>query len=167
MCRSNKSPWVCLTCSSVHCGRWVSSVGVEVIQPDLCLLAWPRQFVQEVPKCLCSLKEALHGFVGCCVLTPNMFLCYLLRVWRMYPVQLLSKRGLSAGCDRSAQSLGAWLAACLQLGTGTCALGGPAMSSHYSTKVSGEQLMLWAVVRFHSRWKPSNPSWAQLRQKVP
>uniref|UniRef100_A0A2K5L821 Ubiquitin specific peptidase 3 n=3 Tax=Cercopithecidae TaxID=9527 RepID=A0A2K5L821_CERAT len=21
VCRSNKSPWVCLTCSSVHCGR--------------------------------------------------------------------------------------------------------------------------------------------------
>ncbi|KAM6257690.1 ubiquitin carboxyl-terminal hydrolase 3 isoform 2-T2 [Porphyrio hochstetteri] len=24
MCRSNKSPWVCLTCSSVHCGRYVN-----------------------------------------------------------------------------------------------------------------------------------------------
>ncbi|KAI1235044.1 Ubiquitin carboxyl-terminal hydrolase 3, partial [Lamprotornis superbus] len=23
-CRSNKSPWVCLTCSSVHCGRYVN-----------------------------------------------------------------------------------------------------------------------------------------------
>ncbi|KAB0375438.1 hypothetical protein FD755_013930 [Muntiacus reevesi] len=24
VCRSNKSPWVCLTCSSVHCGRYVN-----------------------------------------------------------------------------------------------------------------------------------------------
>ncbi|PKU37431.1 ubiquitin carboxyl-terminal hydrolase 3 isoform x1 [Limosa lapponica baueri] len=24
LCRSNKSPWVCLTCSSVHCGRYVN-----------------------------------------------------------------------------------------------------------------------------------------------
>ncbi|GCB79489.1 hypothetical protein scyTo_0019552 [Scyliorhinus torazame] len=24
VCRSNKSPWVCLMCSSVHCGRYVN-----------------------------------------------------------------------------------------------------------------------------------------------
>ncbi|XP_072837743.2 ubiquitin carboxyl-terminal hydrolase 3 isoform X4 [Pogona vitticeps] len=24
VCRSNKSPWICLTCSSVHCGRYVN-----------------------------------------------------------------------------------------------------------------------------------------------
>ena len=22
VCRSNKSPWICLTCTTVHCGRW-------------------------------------------------------------------------------------------------------------------------------------------------
>uniref|UniRef100_A0A493SV23 UBP-type domain-containing protein n=1 Tax=Anas platyrhynchos platyrhynchos TaxID=8840 RepID=A0A493SV23_ANAPP len=29
VCRSNKSPWVCLTCSSVHCGRWVLSISLK------------------------------------------------------------------------------------------------------------------------------------------
>lgn len=102
VCRSNKSPWVCLTCSSVHCGRWVSSVGVKHVQSGF-LLAWLRQF-----------KRFLNAFVpwrkpslALCnaVYLSSMLLCYLLRVQRMYPAQLLSKRDLSAGCDRSAQSL--------------------------------------------------------------
>lgn len=44
-------------------GYQPEGVGVEVIQSDLCLLAWLRQFIQEVPECFRSLKEAFHGFI--------------------------------------------------------------------------------------------------------
>ncbi|PIO39485.1 hypothetical protein AB205_0027070, partial [Aquarana catesbeiana] len=44
VCRSNKSPWVCLTCSSVHCGRYVNGHAKKHYEDAQVPLASHKQF---------------------------------------------------------------------------------------------------------------------------